>query len=311
MPSQLCPRCGNSVQSGGQSCQRCGYIFGMSKRATEPFAISSGLACPKCGKVNRTDAKLCVYCKSSLNFTSSGASLPQADSPFVSPMPSYSSSPVVTAKERLRIPSRLVVLTALGAIVLISLIVGAMRLLNTSNTELVLPSRQPEIPNLGQTPTGDPNHQIFVDKQFGYQITVPRKWHVVALNASRQGVAEWPLWSVLISNVEMTSLQSRPENAIFAIGVYRQPIASEEEVLAQVSEMVIAQPGDVLRLEQGTVIEYYTVKKLWNTFGRLSLGRWIWDGKFLLSVIVSIYDETKVEMDLLEQAVDSVQLLVR
>lgn len=311
MSSQPCPRCGNSVQSSAQSCQRCGYSFGTSKRPTEPFAISAGVTCPKCGRVNRTDAKFCVYCKSSLNPAVPIASSPHTELPSVSPMPSYSSSPIGTVKERTRIPPRLVMLTVLGAIALIGLIVGVITSLNPNNRGFVSPGGQQETPNSGLTPSGDSNYQTLVDRQFGYQITVPRKWHVAALNASRQGAAEWPLWSVLISNVEMTSWQSRPENAVFAIGVYRQPITNEEELLAQVTEMVIAQPGDVLRLEQGATIEYYTARKLLNSFGRLSLGRWIWDGKYLLSVIVSIYDQNKVEIDLLEQAVDSVRLLAR
>jgi len=311
MSSQPCPRCGNSVQSNIQSCPRCGYIIGTSKRLTEPFAISAGVTCPKCGRINRADAKSCVYCKSSLNSVVPIASPPHADPPSVSPIPSYSSSPVGTVKERARISPRRVVLTVLGVIALIGLIVGVMVSLNTSNGGLVSPSGQQGTPNPGLTPSGDSNYQTFVDKQFGYQIIVPRKWHVTALNASRQGAAEWPLWSALISNVEMTSLQSRPENATFAIGVYRQPVATEEEILSHVTGMVIAKPGDVLRLEQGTAIEYYTAKKLSNQFGRPMLGRWIWDGKYLLSVVVLIYDQDKAEMDLLEQAVDSMQLLLR
>jgi hypothetical protein len=163
--------------------------------------------------------------------------------------------------------------------------------------------------NSSPTPASDGGARTFTDRQFGYEMVVPNKWQVVGLNGGRQGPSEWPLWSALIANVETTSLQSRPEGASFVMSIYRQPMATEDELLAQITEMVTAQPGDVLRIQRGAVIEYYTAKGLANPFGRPLLGRWIWDGKNVLSVVALIYDPNQAEIELIDQTMDSVRLL--
>lgn len=151
--------------------------------------------------------------------------------------------------------------------------------------------------------------QVFTDEQFGYEITIPNDWQVTPLKGTSQGASELPHWSALISNVQVESMQSRSPDAAFIISIHRQPFAAEEEVMVYIARQVAAQPGDILRQEQGKIIEYYTANMLADRFNRPTAARWFWDGKQLLSVSVIIFDRDSVEPERIMLVLDSVRLL--
>lgn len=162
-------------------------------------------------------------------------------------------------------------------------------------------------------PTGNPQstrtEQVFTDEQFGYEITVPDDWKITPLKGTSQGASELPLWSALISNVQVESLQSHPPDAAFVISIHRQPFVSEDELLLRIAQQLIAQPGDILRREHGKTIEYATAKMLADRFGRPTTARWFWDGKNLLTVSIIIFDVGSVDSELIAQVLDSFRLL--
>ena len=160
------------------------------------------------------------------------------------------------------------------------------------------------------TPTNPPGLTVYTDRQFAYEMRLPRDWGVTTLKGNRLGLGEWPVGSVWISNVATPSLQDPPPGAGFVIAVYAQPVASEEAVLAQIARLLVAQPGDVLRRAQGDAIEFYTARTVRDPFGRPTMGRWFWRSRRnLLSVVVLILDPTTPHMRQLEDALGSVRLL--
>jgi len=165
------------------------------------------------------------------------------------------------------------------------------------------------IPSPTLAPSSDSAFQVFTDKQFGYEITVPRGWSIKALNGSSEGIPGSPNWSAWIANVEIQSLQSFNPNTNFVLKIYQSVVSSEEELMLYLVDQVIAQPDELSRRQQGKVIEYRTTKPLADPFGRPTVARWFWDGKNVLAFIVSILNPDAPEIKDLDQALDSVRLL--
>lgn len=205
-------------------------------------------------------------------------------------------------------PLFLATLSAL-AIVVLGIIVALIWFNQPKAPAAVWQTARSATPSPTRTPASDAAFQVFTDKQFGYAITVPRGWNINALNGSSEDIPGSPKWSAWIANVEIESLQSLNPNTSFVLKIYQRAISSEEELMLDLVDQVIAQPDELSRREQGKVIEYRTNKPLPDPFGRLTLARWFWDGKDVLACIVSILNPDAPEVKHLDQALDSIRLL--
>lgn len=168
------------------------------------------------------------------------------------------------------------------------------------------PSR---IPSPTLTLSSDATFQVFTDKQFEYEITVPRQWSIKALEGTSEGIPGAPKWSAWIANVEIESLQSLNPDTSFVLKIYQSVIPSEEELMLYLVDQVIAQPDELSRREQGKAIEYRTTKPLSDHFGRPTVARWFWNGNEVLVFIASILNPDAPEVKHLDQVIDSVRLL--
>lgn len=294
-----CPFCNQPLRPGAHFCAKCGraLVVKNPKGLGDPSGLGS-VKCPQCGTLNRVGARFCVKCRSDL--------------PKMQQVPGQFTTRRVSAA-----------LAGVAAVLLCFIIaLAAYNTRGKPTTIAVIPSPAPtpgaSAAPLPQTtpsvkPTlpsaSDPNFQVFTDKDFGYQITIPKSWSVTVLNGSNDGIPGSPDWSALIANVEIESLQSLMPGTDFVVSIYRKPISSEQDVLMYLLDQVTAQPDEIVRREQGKTIEYNTTKKLPDLFGHPTAARWFWDGAHLLAVRVSVLNSNPANDTQLDQALDSVRLL--
>lgn len=177
----------------------------------------------------------------------------------------------------------------------------------TSSAEPIIATAT-ETPNPMIVPASEPGYQVLTDQQFGYVITVPKTWRIATLKGQNNGVPGSPSWSALIANVEIHSLQSFQPGTAFVLAISQESLDSEDALLARIVDTVETQPGEILRRTQGTLVEYYTTKRLPDAYGKLTQARWFWNGKQLLSATMFLLDPSTPELDRLDQALDSMQV---
>lgn len=302
-----CARCGTVNRAGAKFCSKCRND--LSVRA--PVAQGPAVKCPQCGATNRAGARFCAKCRSDLSARAREVEvLPRGGKPQATRFP---------------LPPRVIAAVGAAALVVLVCLVGALVAYNAQGKPTQVAS-QPSpastasvsfAPAPQATPTvkptlpaaSDPNFQVFTDKDFGYEITIPKSWNVTALNGSNDGIPGSPDWSVLMANVEIESLQSLMPDTKFVVSIYRQRMASEQDMLMYLLDQVTAQPDEIARREEGKTIEYRTTRKLLDPFGRPTAARWFWDGTNLLTVMVSVLDSDAANDTQLDQALDSVRLL--
>jgi len=339
MASPTCPFCNQPMRTGAKFCAKCGRAL---IAPPVPSSNAAGVTCSKCRATNRAGAKFCANCRAPLAAPSAsqnvGVKCPQCGTlnrvgaRFCAKCRSDLSAraPVVNVprkrvdKERGFSLNTWRIFAALGAGALVLLcLVGALVAYNARGKPTAVagnpsPAPTPEAsaaPLPQATPSvkptlpsaSDPNFQVFTDKDFGYQITVPKSWSVTGLNGSNDGIPGSPDWSVLIADKQVETLQNMPPDTNFTIRIYRQVATTEADALLDITDLIVAQPEDVLRRESGQTIEYYTARKCLDYYDRPTLGRWFWDGSTLLSVIVVIRNETASDLALLQQSLDSVR----
>ena len=299
MALPTCPYCKKAIRANAKFCAKCGRALVAPPQNPKGLRDPSGLGgvkCPQCGTLNRAGARFCAKCRSDL--------------------PKMQKAPG-------QFTTRQILSALAGVAVVLLCLIGALAAYNargktpavaSNATAAPTPAAATTLtptsgtPSPALTPASSPDYQVFADKQFGYEITVPKSWGVTALQGKRDEIPGSPSWSALIANVENSSLQSLAPDTDFVLSIYQEPLASEDGLLVRIADSVVAKPGEVLRREQGKTIEYYTTQMLPDQFGRPTAARWFWDGKNLLSIVVAVINSDAPEVKQLDQVLDSVRL---